>query len=365
MKRTLSAALAVILMLTLVSCQFIGGMSSSPVKTASAGKSVEPATAIAPVASPSPVTTPSPASTAVPTPAPSPAPTPFVADTPDKAGEKGVQFDIYINYAMADLDGDGTPDQVELTAGDASSEITIDGVTYAVNKPGLAQLFAIVDVDKSDKTLEIVLTDKFDAGLADSEKAFSWLYWWNGTSLLPMGGLMDVKFDGGWRTGFHSAAYFNGAGQVTCLARTTELTDIWYMARYKPAGTNRALKETNYEAKLVGHPDPIKVKICCLLLKKVTNKFFAKDYYSLYDPASWPHSDGRLPVAPTTADYTVIAQAGEKLTVVAVYGPNWVKLRTADGYAGWIKVVDHKVQGYWQVVKWKLDDMFSGLMSAG
>lgn len=300
--------------------------------------------------------------TAEPSESASPSETATAAEIPDKAGDDMVMFDIYKSHAEADLNKDGTMEQIEFEAGDSYSTLTINGTGYAVKKASLAQVFAITDVDASDNTLGVAVTDKYDSGLADSEKAFTWLYWWNGSKLINMGGLMDVKFDGAWRTGFDPKKYFNGKGQVTCLARTQEFSDVWYNGHYKPSGSSRMLKEITYAAKPVNEQESLKLKHLCVLLKHADSKYFGSAYSVMWDYASGYATLGR--------DYSdeavsFIPQQGEKLKIVSVLGQNWFKLKASDGKTGWLKCVDMKIQGYYQVMHYKANDIFEGIVVAG
>jgi len=302
------------------------------------------------------------------TPEPTVEPTPVSSasgETPDRAGSGDVLFDIYVSAASADLNGDGTPEFITFARGAGSSELTINGVSHTINRPGLAQKFAVTDVDRSDNVLELVFTDKYESGLADTEFRYSYLYWWNGAALKEMGSLMDVKFDGSWRASFNPKKYFKANGEVYCLAHSTELTDVWYMKQLKPDGADRKLKEVLYAAKPVGDPGPLKIKPgkACLLLTHVKSSLFSSSHNSMWDYADWPHSLGRA-IDPN-ADIKIIAQEGETLKIVGVWGQNWLKLQTADNYKGWIRVDDGKVQGYWNVMHYTGEDIFDGIVVAG
>jgi hypothetical protein len=61
----------------------------------------------------------------------------------------------------------------------------------------------------------------------------------------------------------------------------------------------------------------------------------------------------------------VIAQAGEKLEIVGVYGPTWFKVKTHDGLVGWIFCKDGNVGAYHATVGWTAQSMFDGLVVAG
>ena len=356
MKKVIAAVLCVAMMISLAAC--------TPAPTVSVTEAPPSVSATA-----TPVSTPTPAPTAEPTPSPTiePTPTPsvFTADTPDSAGSGDTLFDIYESRALADLNGDGVDEELVFEAGASKSTLYINGDANTVNVSGLAQLFAVTDVDAADSLLELVFTDQYDSGLADTEFPCSYVYWWNGSSLVAMGTLMDVKFAGAWRSAFDATKYFKGNGEVYDLGHTTELTDLWYMKQSKPDGSNRKLKEVLYAVKPLFNPQPLTIKAgrACLLLAHGNSTFFGSSYASMWDYASYPHSDGR--VTNPTDDIIIIAQAGETLTIVGVLGPNWVKLQTSDGYKGWIKVVEGNVQGYWQVMHYTAEDIFDGIVIAG
>lgn len=367
MKKITIVIIAVMLVLSLTACQ----VEIRPNITVTTLPSVKPAATPdvteAPTEAPTIAPTEAPTETVSPTSEPSPTPSSggFAADTPDSAGSGDTMFDIYTSKALVDLDGDGTNEQIEFKAGAGNSTLYINGAANTIDVSGLAQLFAVTNVDKSDKYLELVFTDKYDSGLGDTEFPYSYVYWWGGSSLTSMGSLMDVKFAGTWRGAFDATKYFKGNSEVYCLAHTTELTDLWYMAQFKPDGSGRKFKEILYAVKPVGTPEPLKIKSgkACLLLAHGDSKFFGSSYNSMWDYASAPHSEGR--VINPTPDIIIIAQGGETLKIVGVLGPNWIKLQTSDGYKGWIKAVDGKVQGYAKVMGLTAEDIFSGIVIAG
>ncbi len=298
-----------------------------------------------------------------PTPTLEPSPTPEVSYTeePGHLGSGDTLFDVYVTDAAVDLDGDGISEQIEFEAEADRSTVNINGTAYTIKKSGLAQLFAVTDVDKSDNYLELVFTDKYDPGLADTEFAYSYLYWWDGSNLTSMGSLMDVKFAGAWRSDFKAKKHFKADGFVYCLAHTTEFTDIWYMERLKPDGSGRKLKEdfSDYTAAPVNTIEPLKIKAGkkCLLLARGLSKYFSNS--NMWDYTKSPHNAART--KNPMDGVVVVAQAGETLTVYKVLGPNWVVLQTSDGYRGYIKVVKGKVQGY----NLAPSDIFDGIVVAG
>ena len=356
MKKLIIVILSVILAISLSSC------NKGPTLTVSESSSAA-ATPLAPSATPAP----SPTTAQAPTPTAEPSPTPsvFSADTADSAGSGDVLFDIYKNRALADLNGDGTDEELVFEADTGKSTLYINGVANTIDVEGLAQLFAVTDIDTNDSLRELVFTDQYDSALADTEFPYSYLYWWNGSGLVSMGSLMEVKFDGAWRRQFDATKHFKANGEVYYQARTTELTDLWYMMQCKPDGGDRKLKEVLYAAKPLFSPQPLTVKAgkACLLLAHGDSTFFSSSYAAMWDYASYPHNLGRA-INPT-ADINIITQAGETLNIVGVLGPYWVKLQTADGYKGWIKVDEGKVQGYWQVMHYTAEDIFDGIIIAG
>lgn len=350
MKRIIIIIIAAALILSLAACTVEIKPNNITVTTL---PSFEPTEAAGPTETPADVT--------LPTTGPSTEPTTggFVPDTPDRAGSGDVLFDIYKGKALADLDGNGTDEEIEFEAGADKSSLYINGAASTISVSGLAQLFAVTDVDKGDKYLELVFTGKYDSKLADTEFAYSHVYWWDGSKLNPMGSLMDVKFAGAWRGDFDAAKHFKANGEVYCLAHTTELTDIWYMEELKPDGAGRKFTEILDAFKPVNTPDPLTIKAGkkCLLLAHGDSSFFSNS--NMWDYAKYPHNAGR--VINPNANIVIIAQGGETLKVVAVLGPNWVKLQTSDGYKGWIKVVKGKVQGY----NLAPADIFDGIVAAG
>ena len=291
---------------------------------------------------------------------PTPTPDPY-AEIPDRAGTADILFDIYQQKALADLNGDGTAERIAFTAGSPASQLTINGTVYPVSLNGPAQCFAITDIDRTDDSFEIVFTDPY-AELADSERAYSYIYWWNGSQLHDMGQLMDMKFHGSWRGGFNAVHHFDGAGLVMGQARTEHLTDIWYTARYTCNGTERELKEKYYSAQPIYPVQTLELKEYIVLLKNIDNSCFEPDHYVLWDYASGTstldrdHSDEIISFLP---------QAGETLQVIRIYGPYWFKLQASDGKTGWLKSISKKVQGYHQVMGYDAYDLFDGILVAG
>ena len=303
---------------------------------------------------------PSPKVTLQPTPDPTPTeppePTP---EMPDSAGSGDVLFDIYQYKTSRDLNLDGIDDEIEFLAGESESRIVINGAEYIVPHPNLAQLFAITDVDVNDDVLEIVFTDKHNSDLSENEFAFSWLYWWNSTEIILMGGVMDVAFSGEWRSGFVAAEHFDAEGAVFCLTDTDNFTYLLYIGHYEPEGADRKLKEKLYATAPVGNQVKIKCKQPCLLLKKITKDYYNSAYDFYWITSLWPYTAGRVP--DVDEGISIIAQPGEYLTIVKVYGKLWFKLRTSDGYSGWIRCENNVISAYDFVMGWDADDMFSGL----
>lgn len=305
---------------------------------------------------------------ATPSPIPTPEPPPDTfGEVPDHAGSGDILFDIYVSKASVDLNKDGTEEKITFTRGKKNSTLKINDKTYKIDHPNLAQAFAVTDIDISDSILELAFTDKYDSGLADAEFAFLWLYWWDGTKLHSMGGLMDVKFDGAWRDSFKPKNYFDAHGIVKCLTRTQNFTDIWYTGHYAPGGTNRKLAEKLYEAKPLFNPEPVTAKKYILLLKKRTNDYFDTAHSVIWDYASGCGGYEGKPRNHTDSIVAFIPQSGEQLTVSAVYGKQWYQLKASDGKKGWLKCKDMKVFGYWPTLgaNYTADNLFDGIVIAG
>lgn len=352
---------------------FSGSTTTGPAATAMPAATTTAATVtLSPTATPVPSATPTPLPTATPSPEPTPTSTPAptmtptptpdpFAETPDQAGSGGILFDIYQDRALVDINGDGTADRIAFTAGSPTSQLQINGTAYPVNLNGPAQCFAITDIDGNDSFLEIVFTEPW-AELADSERAYSYFYWWDGSQLYYMGKLMDMKFHGSWRGAFIATNHFDGAGLVMGQARSEHLTDIWYTARYTASGTNRKFKEKYYSAQPIYPVQTLELKEYIVLLKNIDSRYFEPDYYVLWDYASGTsmmernHSDEIISFLP---------RAGETLQVIRIYGPYWFKLQAADGKTGWLKSIDKKVQGYFQVMGYTAYDIFDGILVAG
>jgi hypothetical protein len=293
-------------------------------------------------------------------PTPEPSPTPF-GEAPDSAGTGGILFDIYLQRAEADIDLDGTAERVEFTAGENESTLAINGTAYPIGYAALAQRFAVTDIDTADSILEFAFTDAYYE-LADGEEACTYLYWWDGTQLYDMGPVVGLKFDGAWRAGLHPADYFDGQGLVQYVTRTTEFTDVWYMGHFLCDGAERTLKEDYYATPPLFDPDPLTLKEYLVLLNKINSDYFKPDYYVIWDYAS---GYAMLPRSHSDEIVSFIPREGETLRIVRVYGQYWFKLEAADGKKGWLKCVDGKVQGVWQVMRWDAFDLFDGIVIAG
>lgn len=348
MKRVLLFAFVFVLALAACGTPADSSPSEQPSEADTASVSVPAST---PLSTP-PLSTPTPLST--------PAATPF-GETPDSAGGSGILFDIYQHRAEADLNADGTAEQIEFTAGSDVSTLSINGASYPVQHADLAQFFAITDLDTSDSILELCFTDEYYE-LADSEEAYSYLYWWNGTDLKEMGFVAGLKFDGAWRADLHPADFFDGQGLVQYVMRTTHLTDVWYMGHFYCDGSDRLLKEDYYTSAPLYDVEPLTLKTYLVLLKKIDSDYFGSDYSVVWDYAS---GYALLPRDHSDDIVSFIPQEGETLTVVRVYGQYWFKLQASDGKSGWLKCVDGKIQGVYQVMGWEASDIFDGIVMAG
>ena len=300
------------------------------------------------------------APSAIPAPTPAPTPTPF-GETPDSAGENDILFDVYQKRAEADINLDGTAEQIEFVAGEDESTLLIGGVTYPIEYAALAQCFAVTDIDTTDSILELGFTDQY-YDLADGEEAYTYLFWWDGTQLYDMGPVVGLMFDGVWRGGLHPANFFDGAGLVQYVTRTTEFTDVWYVGRFLCDGAERALKEDYYATDPLYEPDPLTLKTYCVLLKEIDSQYFEFDYAVIWDYAS---GYGTLPRDYSDEIVAFIPQEGETLEIVRVYGQYWFKLKASGGKTGWLKCVDGKIQGIYQVMGWEAFDIFDGITIAG
>ena len=317
---------------------------------------------------PAPTTVPSPtASPAPPPPPPSPSPSPTISPLPeaDHAGTGDVMFDIYDTEAVADITNDGTDDTINFAAGESSSTLTVNGVAYTINQYKLAQKFAITDVDIFDSWLEIAFCDIDDPPEHDLDIPFTYYYWFDGTTFIECGSFWDMGWDGSYRSSFDANDHMDGHGMIMSLDRSPNFTDVWYMAHWTLDGSNRQKKEDLYATVPLHSVPPLTLKEPCLLLANIDLDYFDTPYNSMWDYASWPHSDGRVIDPGGTGDVVIIAQPGETLEVIKVYGKRWFKLRTTDGYSGWIRVVNYEMSGYDDVMYIDAWDIFVDIFVAG
>jgi hypothetical protein len=296
-------------------------------------------------------------------------PTPFTPDVPDKAGTDSVLFDIYHRQALVDLNGDGILDQIVYNPGDG--RIAINGIDYSVKWfEQIGDSFAITDINRTDGLLEIVITmPDIDSLYEDYEILYymsSHVYWWNGTNLKDMGKVGNLSFDGHYRSGLNPEKFFDGAGLVKGVAFTNEFSPIYYTAHYLPDGADRKLKEDNYVTKILSsQPNYVlKPDNYCLLLNDITTHLYSYEHNADWDYASYLHSLPRTPNPYGDGTITVVAQPGEVLVPVRVYGMYWIKLKTSDNLQGWIKCKDGKILNYYQIMNLTADDMFEDLHMA-
>ncbi len=289
-----------------------------------------------------------------------PTATPF-GEVPDSAGEDGILFDIYQSTAAADINLDGTAEQLKFAAGNETSTLYINDTEYTIDYPSLAQCFAVADIDTSDSILELGFTDAYHE-LYDGEEGCTLLFWWDGEQLYDMGPVIGLKFDGAWRASLHPAEFFDGQGLVQYVTRTSEFTDVWYMGRFLCDGAKRELKEEYYAADPLYPPDPLTLKTYCVLLNEINSDCFDEEYAVIWDYAS---GYGTLDRDYSDSIVSFIPQEGETLNVVRVYGQYWFKLEASDGKTGWLKCEEGRIQGIWQVMGWEAADIFDGIVIAG
>ena len=312
---------------------YIKFKKDSPSPSDKAGETPEPTGVPSPTATPAP-------------PPPSPSPTATPLPEADHAGTGDVMFDIYDTEAVADVTNDGTPDTISFTAGTSSSTLTVNGTDYTINQYKLAQKFAITDVDIDDGWLEIAFCDIDDPPEHDLDAPFTYYYWYDGSTFIECGSFWEMGWDGSYRAGFNANDHMDGHGMIMSVDRSPNFTDVWYMAHWTLDGSNRQKKEDLYATVPLNTIPPLTLDEPCLLLAHIDLDYFDTPYNSMWDYASWPHSDGRVVDPGGTGDVVIIAQPGETLQVVKVYGKRWFKLRTSDGYEGWIRVVNFEMSGY-------------------
>ncbi len=356
MKRFFIAVIVTVIVLSLSACT----IKISPETSAEESSELTAETSIMP--------TPTVALPSASTPASTPAP---FGEEPDHAGSGDILFDIYEHTALVDLNCDGTPEEITFTAGSGTSTLQIGANTYTIDRENQAQLFAVTDVDITDNILELAFTDEYNDELADTEFPFTYLYWWDGADLIKMGGLMNMKFAGAWRSGFDPADNFDAHGIVMCLTRTQNFSDVWYTGHYKPDGANRKLKEDLYAAPVLFHQEPLTLKSYIILLKNIDQTYFdfdgsdGTDTTVVWDYASGSGGYGWGDRNKSDDIVAFVPQAGEQLTIIKVYGKMWFKLKAADGKQGWLKCVDGNIWGYWQVMHYTAEDIFDGIVIAG
>ena len=319
-----------------------------------------------------PTTEPSPQPPPTIQPAPAPSLSPIVTSTPipivpasDPAGTGDVMFHIYDSIAIADITNDGTDDSINFAAGGSSSTLTVNGVDYTISKSNLAQKFAITDVDISDGWLEIAFCDEYHLQDFDLDFPFTYYYWFDGMNFIECGSFWDMGWDGPWRADFNANDHMDGHGIIMSLDRSLNFTDAWYMAHWTLDGTNRQKKEDEYATVPLFHVEDLTLNYPCILLKNISLELFDPSYNVMWDHASYPHSEGRALDPGGTGDIVIIAQPGETLEVVKMYGKRWFKLRTHDGHMGWIRIVDFEMSGYDDVMYLDAWEIFDNIVVAG
>lgn len=267
-------------------------------------------------------------------------------ETPRSLGSGNVLFDVYFSRAEADINGDGRLEQIVFCAGTEQSTLTINGMAYALELAGLAQSFALTDIDTADGVLELAFTGAARE-LDEGEQLCTYLYRWDGTALYSIGLLEITSFES---AAFDPADHFDGRGSVCFAVRTCEFTDVWYKGLFV-CGEGRRLTERPYMTAPLHAPAILTLRENCVLLR-------APDDWHLRECALWEASLPR-----DYADETVscVPQTGETLTVTRVYGPYWFELTTADGLSGWLKCEGGQVQGYGR----SATELLNGITIAG
>jgi hypothetical protein len=281
-------------------------------------------------------------------------------ETPYHAGSGKILFDIYHEKALADLDADGSPEEITFESEESESFLYINGIKYIIDIKELAQAFAIADIDINDSIMEIVLTGSHKSGDMENSGSSTYIFWWNGSSVIHIGTIPDIVFDGSSAERFDPSIYFDAAGSVYIPTMSTVIEEIWYRGLYLPSGENRMLEEEPYITEPIN--DVIDLELnngyMCALLFDIDEKYFDKQYNVIWDYASWPHINGREIDPEPKGVFSVIAAGPEKLEIIQLFGGNWLKLRTYDGYEGWICIADNKIKGYDKVMYIDIFDMF-------
>ncbi len=145
-------------------------------------------------------------------------------EVPVHMGNDQVLFDLYTQKAEVDLNGDGIVDTIEFIVGKTTQ---INNQTYSEKDQSLAQKFAIIDIDKTDKHLEMLVTPIYREVKAGEEPLYSVIYWWTGEKIKGYR-LNGVVFDGDWGKDFKPSDYFDGKGGVFYLTAKPETPNEKY-----------------------------------------------------------------------------------------------------------------------------------------
>lgn len=277
-------------------------------------------------------------------------------DLPDKAGDGDVLFDIYENKAEADMDGDGSGELISLETGDGFSVIRINGIQTVIGIEEPAGRFALIDIDISDGVIELLLTDSYNGENDPS----SYIFWWDGESLISSGTIRGLGFDGMFRASLDPGKWFDARGTIFMPVMADEFTEILYLGRFILSGEQRMLQEELYETEPLNDVRAVMLKegYMCALLAERDPRYYTQENNVIWDYASWPHINGREVDPEPHGIFSVIAAGPELLTVKEVYGTHWIKLETEDGYEGWINMSDKMIKGYDKVMYIDIYDMF-------
>jgi hypothetical protein len=177
-----------------------------------------------------------------------------------------------------------------------------------------------------------------------------------------MGDLRALSFNEQMIGDFDPAAYFDACGTIYIPSISLMTTEVWYIGRYIPNGEERLLAEIPYVTDPINETVVLRLKegYMCALLFDMDEKYFDAEYNVIWDYASWPHINGREIDPEPSGTFSVIAVGPEELEIIQVYGNNWLKLMTVDGYEGWISISENAVRGYNDVMFIDICDMFEG-----
>lgn len=216
---------------------------------------------------------------------------------------------------LIDINGDEIKESIYYERNDGGYRLFINNTSVEGKGGNYSDFFAVVDINKTDKFKEIIISD-----YGPSDDYLSVYYYFDGKDIIKMGeteGLFEYGID------------IDGSGKFSAMARA-DILQTWFFDRYYKLSEEHKINEihqdiysTNYDVFI---KQPIK------LLKKIDDK---NDYFILNE--------------------------GQKARIVGTDNKEWCLIETSTGKRGWFAI-----DNYWIIrdVNLEAPKVFSGLCYA-